>query len=131
MYHLSARYYDHIYSFKDYRKEADILREVIERYGGSDGHRLLDVACGTGKHIEYLRRDFRVEGVDLLEEFLQIARGKFSDISFHQGDMRAFDLDRQFDVVTCLFSAIGYMQTLEDLNAAVANMARHLLPGAF
>ncbi len=129
MYHLSARYYDHIYSFKDYRKEADILREVIERYGGSDGHRLLDVACGTGKHIEYLRRDFRVEGVDLLEEFLQIARGKFSDISFHQGDMRAFDLDRQFDVVTCLFSAIGYMQTLEDLNAAVANMARHLLPG--
>jgi SAM-dependent methyltransferase len=43
--------------------------------------------------------------------------------------MRTFDLGKQFDVVTCLFSAIGYMTEEADLRAAVANMARHVAPG--
>ncbi|MCB0713347.1 MAG: class I SAM-dependent methyltransferase [Ignavibacteriae bacterium] len=129
MYHLSAKYYDYIYSFKDYEKESAILRGMIETYGRSDGNQLLDVACGTGKHIEYLREDFEVEGVDLEPEFLKIVQEKFPDLSFYLGDMRTFDLGREFDVVTCLFSAIGYMQTVEELNLAIANMARHLRSG--
>jgi SAM-dependent methyltransferase len=43
--------------------------------------------------------------------------------------MADFDLGRAFDVVTCLFGSIGYVKTLERLNLAVANMARHANPG--
>ncbi|MGE3801452.1 MAG: trans-aconitate 2-methyltransferase [Candidatus Kapaibacterium sp.] len=129
MYHLSAKYYDHIYSFKDYEKESAILRGMVETYCRSNGNQLLDVACGTGNHIEYLREDFKIEGVDLEPEFLEIVREKFPELPFHLGDMRTFDLGREFDVVTCLFSAIGYMQNVEELNLAIANMARHLLSG--
>jgi SAM-dependent methyltransferase len=43
--------------------------------------------------------------------------------------MRDFDLGRRFDVVTCLFSAIGYAQTEHELRGAIAAMARHLEPG--
>jgi dTDP-3-amino-3,6-dideoxy-alpha-D-glucopyranose N,N-dimethyltransferase len=43
--------------------------------------------------------------------------------------MRTFDLGRRFDVVTCLFSAIGYMLTLDDLHAAIDRMAAHVSPG--
>ena len=43
--------------------------------------------------------------------------------------MRSFDLGRRFDVVTCLFSSIGYALTLDGLERAVAAMARHLEPG--
>ena len=32
-------------------------------------------------------------------------------------------------MVTCLFSAVGYMTTEADLDAAVANMAQHVRPG--
>lgn len=35
----------------------------------------------------------------------------------------------RFDVVLCLFSAIGYMCTRGDLHRAVRNMADHLKPG--
>ena len=42
------------------------------------------------------------------------------------GDMRTFNLGRQFDVVTCLFRSIGYMQTPIDLLHALVNMAGHL-----
>lgn len=43
--------------------------------------------------------------------------------------MLTFKLKKQFDVVTCLFSAIGYMTTLRKLQRAVRNMSLHLKPG--
>jgi hypothetical protein len=46
-----------------------------------------------------------------------------------QADMTAFDLGREFDVVLCLFSAIGYAVTVQKLNASISCMARHLIPG--
>ena len=44
-------------------------------------------------------------------------------------DMTSFDLGRRFDVVTCLFSSIGYVGTAERLDQAIATMAAHLEPG--
>ena len=43
--------------------------------------------------------------------------------------MTAFDLGCRFDVVTCLFSSIGYVGTVERLDQAIATMAAHLEPG--
>jgi hypothetical protein len=43
--------------------------------------------------------------------------------------MTAFELGRRFDVVTCLFSSIGYVRTVARLRSAIATMARHLEPG--
>jgi dTDP-3-amino-3,4,6-trideoxy-alpha-D-glucopyranose N,N-dimethyltransferase len=43
--------------------------------------------------------------------------------------MRSFALDRTFDAVTCLFSAIAYMQSTAELDEAVSNLRRHLAPG--
>ena len=40
-----------------------------------------------------------------------------------------FDLGRQFDVVTCLFSSIGYAETYERLCLALRSLARHTAPG--
>jgi hypothetical protein len=40
--------------------------------------------------------------------------------------MRTFRLRDTYDVVTCLFSAIGYMTTTDDLALAIRNMAVHL-----
>jgi SAM-dependent methyltransferase len=57
------------------------------------------------------------------------AREKHPDITFQTGDMREFDLGRQFDVITCLFSAIGYMPDVSQLRLAIGNMGRHLKPG--
>jgi ubiquinone/menaquinone biosynthesis C-methylase UbiE len=125
----AARYYDAIYSFKDYAQEALKIRKLIDQYKRSDGNRLLDVACGTGMHLVHLRESFEVEGVDLDGDMLAIARERLPGVALHQADMVDFDLGRQFDVVLCLFSAIGYVKTVARLNQAVAAMARHLRPG--
>ena len=76
MYPKSARYYDAIYAFKDYAKEAERLHTLVLEHKRSDGVRLLDVACGTGNHLEHLRDHYQVEGVDLDHDMHAIASHK-------------------------------------------------------
>ena len=129
MFTKSARFYDVIYNWKNYAAEVERLRTFIDQHQRSEGSALLDVACGTGKHLEYLKPYFTCEGLDLDGELLAVARQRLPEITFHQEDMTAFTLGREYDVVTCLFSAIGYVQTVERLNAAIGAMARHLKAG--
>ena len=130
MFSQTAQYYDTIYlAMKDYGAEADKLTAFVHQYRRSTGNRLLDVACGTGLHLSYLKQHFQVEGLDLDEQLLAIARQRNPEVPLHHADMTDFDLGRTFDVVTCLFSAIGYVKTLENLSRAVQCMAHHLAPG--
>jgi SAM-dependent methyltransferase len=128
MFVKSAEFYDALYWFKDYPAACANLDALIQRESPGASS-LLDVGCGTGKHLEHLRARYRVEGVDLGGELLAVARERCPGVPFHQADMVDFSLDRKFDVVTCLFSALAYVRTLERMYAAVANLARHLEDG--
>ncbi len=117
MFDKTADLYDLFYDFKDYAAEADAVREIVSaRYPGA--RTLLDVACGTGRHLEALRASFDVEGLDLDAGLLHVAAARLPGVPLHLGDMRDADLGRTFDVVTCLFSSIGYMQTPDELGRA-------------
>lgn len=129
MFSQTTAYYDQIYSWKDYCTEAEDLTDVIHENLRSGGKRLLDVACGTGRHVEYLKQHFDVEGLDVSQEMLELAQQRNPDVSFHHADMIDFELGNKFDVVTCLFSSIGYVGTVENLIQAVNCMTRHLHPG--
>ena len=129
MYEESAFYYDIIYGYKNYKKESVRIHHLIRRYKKSRQNSLLDVACGTGNHIAYLKKRYKVQGVDNNPRMLAQARKKHPDVSFHIGDMTRFNLRTRFDIVTCLFSAIGHVKTKTRLRQAVRNMADHLNPG--
>lgn len=131
MYTQSARYYDELYraTGKDYAREAQAVREKIERARGAAGTSLLDVACGTGKHIEALRSSFACEGLDVDRSMLEIARDRNPQTPFHLGDMIGFNLGKRFDAIVCLFSAIGYVPNAGRLDQTLATFARHLAPG--
>jgi SAM-dependent methyltransferase len=124
MYERSTRFYDRLYSWKDYRAEVERVRELLRTHQRSSGRRLLDVACGTGLHLAHLRETHDVEGVDANDEMLRIARERCPGVPFHRGDMRSFDLGSRFDAVTCLFSSIGYLRTTEDLASTFRTFAR-------
>lgn len=128
MFEKSAAYYDALYAWKDYPAEVAKIHALIQshRPGAST---LLDVACGTGHHLELLREHYEVEGLDLDANLLEIAGERNPGVTLHAGDMTGFDLGRTYDVVTCLFSSIGYVQTRDNLQRALASMARHLEPG--
>lgn len=127
----SVAYYDKIYASqgKDYCKEAEYLVDLIRSHGIGKRATLLDVACGTGGHLLYLRKNFDVEGVDVSLDFIKVARLKMPKTKFFVGDMRTFATGKEYNVVTCMFSSIGYMDTLKKLETAIRNMAKHVKKG--
>jgi hypothetical protein len=63
-----------------------------------------------------------------IASYLHAARMKNPAGNYIRADMMDFSLDRTYDVVTCLFSAIGIVRTFERLERAIACMARHVRP---
>ena len=124
----SSELYDAIYHFKNYAHECQILRAVIA-VAAPGARTILDVACGTGEHAKFLKEKYAIDGVDLNEQYLRAARTKNPAGTYTRTDMTDFDLGAKYDVVTCLFSAIGYVRTVDRMNRAIACMARHVKPG--
>jgi SAM-dependent methyltransferase len=124
-----AKYYDLLYSGKDYDRESRTIADLIKRYKESAGNSLLDVGCGTGRHIQGLATWFDCVGLDASEEMLEQARRNAKGVEFIRGDMVDFDLGRKFDVVLCLFSSIGYVKTYPRLARTLRNFAKHLEDG--
>jgi SAM-dependent methyltransferase len=131
-YHDLAGWYDALYDArgKDYDTEAAALL-TLARDAGAQVRSLLDVACGTGRHLQAFSSEVAdLTGLDGSAEMLELAAGRLGPgVRLHEGDLRAFDLGRTFDVVTCLFSSIGHVHDEGELDAAVAAMAAHVAPG--
>jgi SAM-dependent methyltransferase len=123
----SAEYYDLVYGKKDYQGEADRLRAIFSQFV-PHGRTILDIACGTGEHLRLLP-EYQVAGIDLEPAFVRIASEKRPDGNFQVGDMQRFELGSKFDILICLFSAIGYLVTSEAILSALARFKTHLAPG--
>lgn len=128
MFTHSAQIYDQLYAFKDYEEASQRLVALIKTHV-PEAKSLIDVGCGTGKHLSFLQASFDVEGVDLDENLIKVARSNCPNIDFTVADMTDFALPRHFDVVTCLFSAIGYVKTKEGLAKTLKRLAYHTSPG--
>jgi ubiquinone/menaquinone biosynthesis C-methylase UbiE len=124
---LHAGHYDLIYENKPYRDEARLVISLA-RAEGIEGMTLLDLACGTGRHArEFVDEGLDVTGVDYSPDLLVAARRNVPEARFIEADMRRFDLGiARFDVITCLFDAIGYLQTNEGVVEALKSARRHL-----
>ncbi|MCI0690366.1 MAG: class I SAM-dependent methyltransferase, partial [Sporichthyaceae bacterium] len=123
-----SQVYDMIYlgRGKDFASEARVVADLI-RTRKPDAASLLDAGCGTGEHLATWRSIFaHVEGVDISPDMIAVARAKLPGVPIHLGDIRDFDLGRTVDSISTLFSTLGYMPSKADLDAAVANLARHL-----
>jgi SAM-dependent methyltransferase len=116
------------------RTEPEINR-ALNMLRPPDGARVLDLACGSGRHsLELRRRGFEVVGADISPELLEIARrdatGQGLEAEFVEADLRELDFDAEFDVVLSLNDgAIGYFESDEENLRSFDVIARALKPG--
>ncbi len=128
---------------KIYQQKGDLqgyfsVLPKIKYYAGvfrtKDYHRILDLACGTGRHTLYLaKHGFDVYATDMAATGLKIAREKaeglgLSNIHFQEHDMRSIPfVDEFFDAVICTL-AIHHGTTMQ-IQQTVDEIHRVLKPG--
>lgn len=103
-------------------------RETSPRPGG----RVLDLACGYGRHLEKLRAaGFRPVGLDLSERLLRDAAKRPGVVgSLVRGDMRYLPFrNGAFDALVNFFTSFGYFASEEEDRQVIREMRRVMRPG--
>lgn len=119
-----------VYPHRDSR-EAD--RAVDFLHGALKGKkidRVLDLACGAGRHSRALGRHWWTTGFDLSETLLLVARREGREASYVRGDMRVLPFrPHAFSLVVNLFTSFGYFSEDADHRAVLAEIASVLPAG--
>lgn len=122
-----ADYYDQIYlERKNYEMEAKTVKAIIRELESKRARTLLDVGCGTAEHLKYLSAEFHCTGVDINQKMIEAARSKVPEAAFQVANMIDLRLKNKFDVIICLFSSIGYVQTFSNLVKTLGSFYAHL-----
>ncbi|MGH2746486.1 MAG: SAM-dependent methyltransferase [Actinomycetota bacterium] len=113
------------------REEVDFIINTLKL---EEGARVLDLACGHGRHsLELARRGFSMVGVDLSEEPLRIARRNAEragvTVDYRLADMREIDVHEDVDAVINMFTAFGYLESQEEDQRVLDRVAAALRPG--
>jgi SAM-dependent methyltransferase len=104
---------------------------VVSALELAPGARVLDLACGHGRHSARLARlGFDVTGLDVSASSLELARETEPAAEYVEGDMRELPFeDASFDAAINLFTAFGYFENEADDQRVLHEVARVLRPG--
>lgn len=124
-------YYHILYKHRDYEEAAEFLDHLIEYFQIEPNARILDLACGKGRHAIYLnQKGFDVTGVDLSEENIKFASNKMNhSLRFKVHDMRQVFSQNEFDYIFNLFTSFGYFETKEENLNVIDATVQSLKPG--
>lgn len=109
------------------------VKFIHKSLGLQKGARILDLACGFGRHaVELARRGYEVAGLDLsmamLQRALSEAQRRSLSIKFIHGDMRELNFNGIFDACYCWQTSFGYFDDRTNVQVA-QGVARALKPG--
>jgi SAM-dependent methyltransferase len=117
---------------EDTEQQVDFIMKTLKLNGGE---RILDLACGYGRHcLSFARKGFEVVGIDLTRDYIEDARNTAKEesltVQFLCSDIRDIRYENEFDVVLNLADgAIGYLEDDSENLKIFDVISRALKPG--
>jgi SAM-dependent methyltransferase len=125
---FNSPYYPILYRNRDHEEARAFMAQLMERLNIPKGARLLDLACGRGRHaFELHNMGYEVVGIDISEDSIKAAQ-KFETegLEFFVHDMRKLYWAEHFDAVLNLFTSFGYFHSREDDQSTMNSVADSL-----
>jgi SAM-dependent methyltransferase len=128
---FDSPYYHILYKNRD-QNEADIFLEKLAAFLAlPEGSRVLDIACGKGRHSLFLNnKGFEVTGIDLSHQSINYClQFENAKLTFYVHDMRELFRTNVYDLAVNLFTSFGYFSNENDNLLALRSAALALKPG--
>lgn len=127
-------YYHQLYQHRDDSEAQEFISTLLFKLELFPGERVLDVACGKGRHSRvFHEKGMSVLGFDLSSKSIEQARiYENQSLEFHKHDMRIPYNDwGEFDAAVNLFTSFGYFNSEDEDVASLKNIADVLKPEGF
>ncbi len=111
---FDSPFYHILYKDRDEEEAAFFVDRLVDHLGIEKGERILDLACGKGRHaVQLHRKGFEVTGLDLSRNSIEEAKAQEREgLHFDVHDMRhVYDREQGFDKILNLFSSFGYFDS--------------------
>lgn len=130
---FNTPYYHILYQNRDFKEAEDFMCVLSDFLKISNTDKVLDLACGKGRHAIFLNKlGFNVEGIDLSTESIQFAQEFENDrLKFNVHDMRELYKMDEFNFIVNLFTSFGYFETEEEDLKALQMIANSLKSGGY
>ena len=128
---FNSPFYHKLYFERDDKEAETFIGQMIQYLKPPPGSRMLDVACGKGRHSKNLASlGFSVTGIDISPDNIAYARQFENDnLSFFEHDMRLPFWGNYFDFIFNFFTSFGYFKTRREHDDAIRTIASGLKPG--
>ena len=128
---FNTQEYLNVYQHRNENDAEDHIKLILGNVKIPSAAKILDMACGAGRHAIILaRKNFHLTAVDLSENLIsiaeQLAQNENLKINFVQSDIRKYETKDKFDLIINLFTSFGYFESDEE-NFAVLQKAYNLL----
>lgn len=123
-------YYHTLYKNRNESEAKRFIENLVEYLKLPEGSKLLDLACGKGRHaITLHNKGFNVLGVDLSENSIKAAATHAtSGLEFGIHDMRQVIPNKSFQAVFNLFTSFGYFDSTQDNERVLSSVHEMLVP---
>jgi SAM-dependent methyltransferase len=113
---FNSPYYHLLYSNRNEDEARNFIDRLMNHLNLPSGSRILDLACGAGRHSIHMHsKGYDVVGIDLSEESILAASKSATDkLEFYEHDMRLLYWSDHFNLVVNLFTSFGYFHSKED-----------------
>lgn len=102
-------YYHILYKDRDYKEAAGFIDTITQYLNLPEKSKILDLACGRGRHSKYLNAlGYEVTGIDLSENSIAYAKQYENETLHFQVHDLCVPLGKQFDAVFNLFTSFGF-----------------------
>lgn len=127
---FNSPYYHILYKNRDEKEAEYFLDNLLQELHLQQGNRILDIACGRGRHALYLnRKGFEVTGIDLSAENISYCcKWKNEKLDFFVHDMRETFRNNYYDAAFNLFTSFGYFDEHNDHVRALKSASDALKP---
>ena len=128
---FNSPFYHKLYFDRDEQEAEAFIKKLVQHLQPAPGSRMLDVACGKGRHSKTLASlGYTVTGIDISADSIAYARRFENDhLDFFVHDMRLPFYANYFDLAFNFFTSFGYFKTRREHDDAIRTIAQSLKKG--